>query len=221
MTDIHSGRVVKVISLCMVGFLCILCVGGCSESTASGTNTDWVMDKSELEFQSQPDNPPTTKTLCAMADILATQGRDSECEYVLKRIIQDNPKFLPAYNSLAELQMRQGHTNTAIETLQHALRINPEDTVLLNNLGMCWIVRRDYENALKMFTKAAGIMPENVKYRANMAVALGLMGRDEESLSLFKHVLPEDQANHNLSVLKEAREQAKPVPTTTSRTSTL
>lgn len=219
MTDIRSGRVV--ISLCMVGFLCILYVGGCSESAASGTNTDWVMDKSELEFQSQANNPPTAKTLCAMADILATQGRDSECEYVLKRIIQDNPKFLPAYNSLAELQMRQGHTNTAIETLQHALRINPEDTVLLNNLGMCWLVRRDYEYALKMFTKAAGIMPENVKYRANMAVALGLMGRDEESLSLFKHVLPEDQASHNLSVLQEAREQAKPVPTTTSRTSTL
>jgi len=205
----------------MVGFLCILCVGGCSESAASGTDTDWVMDKSELEFQSQANNPPTAKTLCAMADILATQGRDSECGYVLKRIIQDNPKFLPAYNSLAELQMRQGHTNTAIETLQHALRINPEDTVLLNNLGMCWIVRRDYENALKMFTKAAGIMPENVKYRANMAVALGLMGRDEESLSLFMHVLPEDQASHNLSVLQEAREQAKPAPTTTSQTSTL
>ena len=218
MTDIHSGREVIVISLCMVGFLCILCVGGCSESVASGTNTDWVMDKSELEFQSQSDNPPNAKTLCAMANILAKQGRDTECEYVLKRIIQDNPKFLPAYNSLAELQMRQGHTNTAIETLQHALDINPEDTVLLNNLGMCWIVRRDYENALKMFTKAAGILPENMKYRANMAVALGLIGRDEESLSLFRYVLPEDQANHNLSVLREARNSKKTAPIATFQT---
>lgn len=218
MTDIHSGRVVIFILLCMVGFLCILCVGGCSESAASGTNTDWVMDKSEFEFQSQANNPPTAKTLCAMADILATQGRDSECEYVLKRIIQDNPKFLPAYNSLAELQMRQGRTNTAIETLQHALRINPQDTVLLNNLGMCWIVRRDYEDALKMFTKAAGIMPENVKYRANMAVALGLMGRDEESLSLFKQVLPDDQAKHNLSVLRGAEGTTRPSPAMTSWT---
>jgi len=163
------------------------------------------MDESELEFQLQSNNPPTAKTLCSMADILATQGRDSECEYVLKRIIQDNPKFLPPYNRLAELQMRQGRTNEAIETLQHALRINPDDPVLLNNLGMCWIVRRNYENALKMFTKAAGLMPENAKYRANMAVALGLMGRDDESLSLFKHILPEDEANHNLKVLRGAR----------------
>jgi len=207
MTNIRTARVIT--ALCIVVFLGLFFVCGCTESASSGTDTDWIMDESELEFQLQSNNPPTAKTLCAMADILATQGRDSECEYVLKRIIQDNPKFLPAYNNLAELQMRQGRTNAAIETLQHALRINPDDTVLLNNLGMCWIVRRDYENALKMFTKAAGLMPENMKYRANMAVALGLMGRDDESLSLFKHVLPEDEAIHNLSVLQKARDKAK------------
>jgi Flp pilus assembly protein TadD len=205
------------VSLCIVGLICILCVYGCSEPANSGKNTDWVTDKSDLDFQTQANKPPTAKTLCAMAEILAAQGRDSECEYVLKRIIQDDPKFLPAYNSLAELQMRRGQANTAIETLRHALKINPDDTVILNNLGMCWIVRQDYQNALKMFTKAAGIMPENVKYRANMAVALGLMGREEESLALFKQLLPEDQANHNLTILREARNGEKPVSTTISQ----
>jgi len=212
MTNIYLRRLNIVISLYMVVFFNMLCVSGCSESANSDTETDWIRDKSEIEFQIQDNNPPTAKTLCAMADILATQGRDSECEYVLKRIIQDNPKFLPAYNNLAELQMRRGQTNAAIETLQNGLKINSDDTVLLNNLGMCCIVRCDYENALKMFTKAAGIMPENVKYRANMAVALGLMGRDEESLSLFRQVLPEDQAHHNLSVLSEAKREAKSTP---------
>jgi Flp pilus assembly protein TadD len=61
-------------------------------------------------------------------------------------------------------------------------------------------------------------MPENAKYRANMAVALGLMGRYEESLSLFKQVLPKDQANHNLSVLREAEGTTRPSPATTSKT---
>lgn len=207
MTKIQSVKIIVV--LCILLFTGFLFVCGCTESASSGTDTDWVMDESELKFQMKSDNPPTAKTLCAMADILAAQGRDSECEYVLKKIIQDNPKFLPAYNNLAELQMRQGRTNAAVQTLQQALRINPDDTVLLNNLGMCWIVRRDYENALEMFTKAAGLMPENTKYRANMAVALGLMGRDDESHSLFVQVLPEDEAVHNLSVLKEARNNEK------------
>ena len=206
----HFIRKLYIAALCCVmGFVCMFCIGGCSEPASSERSSDWTVEKSKLDFQPQENNPPTTKTLFAMAEILAAQGRDSECEYVLKKIIQDNPKFLPAYNSLAELQMRQGQTNTAIETLQHALKINPDDPVLLNNLGMCWIVRQDYQNALKMFTKAAGIMPENVKYRANMAVALGLMGRDEEALSLFNQVLPEDEAKHNLIVLQNAGKQTK------------
>ncbi|MHC4557969.1 MAG: tetratricopeptide repeat protein [Planctomycetota bacterium] len=216
MADVRSAKLNLIISLWVGSLVCVLCVSGCSESAGSGSNTDWSMDNPELDFQKQANRPPTVKTLSAMADILATQGRDSECEYVLKRIIQENPKFLPAYNSLAELQMRQGRTNPAIQTLQDALRIHPEDPVLLNNLGMCWIIRGDYENALKMFTKAAGIMPENTKYRANMAVALSLMGRDEESLSLFKQVLPETQANHNLSVLREARKTTKKAPSALS-----
>jgi Flp pilus assembly protein TadD len=144
-----------------------------------------------------------------MAGILGTQGRDSECEFVLKRIIQEYPQFLPAYNKLAELQMRQRRVNEAIDTISSGLRIHSRDPVLLNNLGMCWLVRRDYETALGSFTKAAGIMPENTRYRTNMAVALGLMGRDEESLSLFKQILPEDQANDNLAVLREARKNVK------------
>jgi Flp pilus assembly protein TadD len=217
MISTYIRRLYIVVSFCIVGFIYVLCIDGCTESTNSAKNTDWVTDKSDLDFETQANKPPTAKTLSAMAEILAAQGRDSDCEYVLKRIIQDDPKFLPAYNSLAELQMRQGQTNTAIETLRHALNINPNDPVILNNLGMCWIVRQDYQNALKMFTKAAGIMPENVKYRANMAVALGLMGRDEESLALFKQILPEDQANHNLTILREARNGEKPASTTISQ----
>lgn len=186
----------------------ILCIGGCSESTGPASKTDWATESADSEFQTQGNRPPTPKTLWATAQILAAQGKDTECQYILNRIIREDPKFLPARNSLAELQMRQGRTNEAIETLQDALRIQPEDPVLLNNLGMCWIVRRDYEKALEMFNKAAGLSPENTRYRANMAVALGLMGREEESLSLFKQILPEDQANHNLEVLRQAKENS-------------
>lgn len=184
---------------------CVICVVGCSEPARSGPDTDWVQNDSLSDFEAQANRPPTVKTLWAMADILATQGKDSECEFVLRRIIYEYPSFLPAYNSLAELKMRQGQTKAAIKSLQEGLEIEPETPVLLNNLGMCWIILQDNEIALEMFTKAAGIMPENPKYRANMAVALGLMGRDEESLSLFNQVLPVELANQNLCVLRKTK----------------
>jgi Flp pilus assembly protein TadD len=192
---------------------CLFCFGGCSEPVRSRSNMSSTVDQSELEFQRNRDRPPTVKTLYAMADILATQGKDPECEFMLKRIIQEHPQFFPAYNSLAELQLRQGRVDEAIDTIARGLRIHPRDPVLLNNLGMCWMVHKDYKKALEMFTKAAGVMPANTRYRANMAVALGLLGRYEESLSLFRQVLPEDQANHNLSVLREVSKNAPPAST--------
>ncbi|MHC4657868.1 MAG: tetratricopeptide repeat protein [Planctomycetota bacterium] len=204
MTDICWVKLGRVTSLFLAGAICCLHLGGCSEPVSTGSNAKLVRNNSELEFQRQADRPPTAKTLYAMAGILATQGKNAQCEFVLNRIIQDYPRFLPAYNSLAEVQMRQGRVNAAIETISGGLRIRPRDPVLLNNLGMCRIVHKDYEKALEAFTEAAGVVPENARYRTNMALALGLMGRYEESLSLFKQVLPEDQANHNLNILREA-----------------
>ena len=207
MKDIRPRTPGVLAGLCAGMLLGAFCLGGCAESTTAVPAGGWAQSSTDSEFQTQAGRPPTTKTLWAMADILAAQGKDSECEYVLKQIIQNDPKFLPAYNSLAELQMRQGQPNAATATLQDALRIGLDDPVLLNNLGMCRLVRRDYENALMVFDKAAAIAPENTKYRANMAVALGLMGREEESLALFKQVLPEDQAAHNVEVLRQARKR--------------
>src|SRR4030042_117819 len=163
MTKTRSTKFGVVISFWFVGSICLFCSGGCSESVSSAPDMDSALNPSEQEFQEQANRPPTSKTLFAMADILATQGKDAECEFVLKRIIQENPRYLPAYNSLAELQMRQGRINTAIETIHDAFRINSEDPLLLNNLGVCWIVRGDYEKALDMFTRATGTAPENTR----------------------------------------------------------
>jgi serine/threonine-protein kinase len=143
-----------------------------------------------------------------MAQILAAQGKDAECEFVLRRCVQEHPRFTPAYNSLAELQMRQGRVHEAVDALSAALKIRPRDPVLLNNLGMCLLLRKEYEGALRQFTEAAGLVPENEKYRANMATALGLLGRQEESLALLQQVLPREKAEYNAEVLRKAYDKA-------------
>lgn len=77
--------------------------------------------------------------------------------------------------------------NQIMPRRKHAIKTK---TFLKNLLGIH--TNMEYENALEMFTKAAGIMPENARYRTNMAVALSLMERYEESLFLFKQILLED-----------------------------
>lgn len=203
--DINSSKSALCAALCTWLCICLLCLGGCSESAGTDPDLAGEMNSGADNFHAASKRPPTPKTLCALADILATQGKDAECEYVLRRVLQEHPKYLPAYNSLSELQMRQGLTKEAIGTLNSALEIHPGEPTILNNLGMCRMVQGEYDQALQMFTEAAGAMPGYARYRANMAVALGLLAREEESLALFSQVMCEEDANHNLSVLQEAR----------------
>ncbi len=190
----------------LVGWAGIM-LGGCEGQQRYDARHASGLNDPPPGFEMQQDRRPTQKTLFTMAGILATQGKDRQCEFVLRRCIQEYPRFTPAYNDLAELLMRQGRTNEAVAVLTAANQLRPEDPVLLNNLGMCLMIRREYANALQQFTDAAGLRPENKKYRANMATALGLLGRRDECLSLLHQCLPKEEADHNAQVLQEANER--------------
>jgi tetratricopeptide (TPR) repeat protein len=180
---------------------------GCTDLQETVANNPKVQEyDSDIAFNEGKDLPPTAKTLYSMAEILSLQGRDSNSEIVLKQCINDYPNFTPAYNALAEVQRRQGRINDAIKTLTQGIEVDPRDSVILNNLGMCWLMRGDYEKALDLFTQAAGIMPEKTRYRANMAVALAFLERDEEALSLYMQIMPDNSAEQNLQILKEGRQ---------------
>lgn len=208
---VSRDRREKVGYLSTFSLFCLLtfCCGGlslcsCSTQKSSASYQGLKRDKPAPVAELPRDQPPTAKTLYSMAEILAAQGRDRDCEFVLRRCVQEYTRFTPAYNRLAELQMRQGRIHEAIETLSQALKIRPRDPVLRNNMGMCLLLRQEYEPALRHFTDAAGFVPENEKYRANMAAALGLLGRQEESLALLQQVLPPAKAEHNAEVLRRA-----------------
>ena len=207
MKNIFRAGSVSARLLALAVFIACCWLQGCNEAVKSKNIKKDTLNYSDLDFEKGANQPPTVKTLYALADILSTQGKNAEAELVLKRIIQEHPEFLPAWNSLAELQMRQRHIDEAVNTLSAALKINPNDTILLNNMGMCYMIRQDYNKALEMFTVATGVKPENTKYRANMAVCLAFLGRDDEAMSLYRQILPENQAQHNLNIIRTAREK--------------
>lgn len=183
---------------------CALAWSGCSGDKKQ-VNASGQQAKSDEEFQSGANRPPSANTLYSMARILAAQGKDNECEYVLNRIIKEYPDFVAAYISMAELRMRQDRIEDAITTLSAGLKLMPKSSTIMNDLGMCWLMKSENEKALEQFSQAASLSPENARYRSNMAVALGMMGRYDESLSLFIQVVPTGEAHYNLCVLCEAR----------------
>ncbi len=184
----------------------LLSLAGCQHSAKAPERPYTAEHATQTDFEKTGDKPPSAHTLYAVAEVLAVQQRDAECQFVLNKSIADYPEFIPAYNALAELLMRQGRVNQAIQVLSAALEMQPRDPVLLNNLGMCWIVRGNYQRALDLFSKASGIVPTKTRYRANMAAALGLMAREAEAKALYDQILSEDDTEKNLVILRKARE---------------
>jgi tetratricopeptide (TPR) repeat protein len=140
-----------------------------------------------------------------MSRILTSQGREDQGELLLLKLIAEYPRFIPAYCHLAELRLQQGRFDDAVQELSEGLKIAPKDPILLNNAGVCSLLKGDYEAALSSFSMAAEVVPREARYRANMALALGMMGRYDESLNLYEEVLSEKDAAHNLNVMREIR----------------
>jgi len=178
---------------------------GCGWNMPDKTPSREPVISGDDEFAAGANRPPTVRTLYAMARMLAAQGKDVQAEAAFRSILRDHPEFVPAYADLAELLVRQERIGEAVRTLELALRIAPDDAVLLNDIGMCRFIEQDYPEALNLFTRAAATDLPNARYRANMAAALGMMGRYEESLALYEQVVPLHEAHHNLAVLCEAR----------------
>lgn len=164
----------------------------------------------EPEPQWRPDSekPPEPKTLFAMARLLAAQGKDEQAQFVLEKVIAQQPDLLPAYVDLAELHMRNNRVEAARRTLEQGLKCRPNDAVILNDLGMTFVVKGDYTSAEKLFAQATQACPTETRFKTNLAMAKGMQGQYDEALQLYQQVLRPDQAHYNLGVIAEARQDS-------------
>ena len=187
--------------------LALALLAGCQSQTAAQKKQKTIEEAAvaETDFEQAAERTPTPNTFYAMARILAAQHRDAECQMMLSKIIEMKHDYLPAYNDLAELQMRQRKIDQAADTLHAGLKIAPRQAVLLNNLGMCHLFKEQYAEALANFTQASGAAPEDTRFRANMAMALGLLGRYDEALALYQQITTPADAHYNLGVIADSR----------------
>ena len=185
----------------------LLSLAGCGPTKSNSSPPQQALTSAQAddEFEKGVDRPPTPQTLHALARMCAANGKDAQCEQILRQIVTKFPTFLPAYVDLAELQVRQRRLDDALQTLGAALRISAHDPVVLNDQGMCWLIKGEYEKAFGSFSQASAVQPNNARYRGNMALALGMLGRYDESLSLYEQVLSPADAHANLAVLCAAR----------------
>ena len=161
---------------------------------------------SEAErFELGAGKQPEMSTRLSLAHIRAQQGREREAEAMLQQIVAESPECAPAWVELASVGLKQGLVDGAIAVLRQAAEIHPDDPVVLNDLGLCLLLRGEASQAVDLFGRAAAMALEDARPRANLALALGLSGRFEESEALYRQLLPAADVEHNLALLRAAR----------------
>jgi len=180
--------------LALTLLLAVPLLGACA-SDASGA-PDWA---------AAANREPDADSLHAVARLYVAQGRDREAEASLRQVLDRDPGFLPAYEELARLYVRRELLDGAIAALELGLRQDAQDPVLLNDLGLCRLLQHDLRGATEAFTRAAGASPDDTRPRANLALALALLGRDEEALALWQQLLPSAEAAANVALVAASR----------------
>lgn len=196
-------KLVTIVKMCLAVLglsTMMLLTPGCDKNdmkSASGAEVadDWAPE----------DLAPTPRTLLALARILQSQGKDPQAQFVLEKILREDPMFIPAYVELAELHMRNDRVTAAREIIQEGLQRHPNDGVLLNDMGMTFAVKEQYSEAQKYFEQTVSACPQNKKFRMNLAMALGMQGHYEKAYEMYCRALGPDEAHYNLGVLAEAR----------------
>jgi len=194
------SRTVNILALSLVALSVSAC--GLTGPKDGAKASDQARDAG---FDVAGDRPATPKTLTTMSRLLINQRRYDEAEKLLKQAVAQTPAYLPAFTALAELQISTGRPDDALATLRTAIAAAPNDALLHNDAGMCYLTKKDYDNALVSFTRAVELDARPPRYRANRAMALGMLGKYEEALAAYATVLSPADAHYNLAILCRLR----------------
>ncbi len=85
------------------------------------------------------------------------EGRFSEAETVLNKVISQNPKYADVHNKLGIISNLNGDLKKAVEHFENALVLNPRYTEASLNLAVTYNDLGEFQKAEEVFTLAAQI----------------------------------------------------------------
>ena len=99
--------------------------------------------------------------------------------------------------------MQLGRNEEAQQYYAAALKIVPEEPTVLSNLGLSYMLQNNLPKAEQVLGRAYQRNQSDARIRANLALVLGLQGRETEAEILVKADLPPDQAAAKVAALRE------------------
>ncbi|MDQ1409961.1 MAG: hypothetical protein QOJ41_1696 [Acidobacteriaceae bacterium] len=169
---------------CSLGFLGIFAIAGLSESrsakpvsgiaTAQAEISHGNLDSAEQKLwtilSSEPNQP---EALALLGVIRGRQKRYPEAEALLRRVLQLDPKSLPAHRNLANALIAQNKPDAAITEYVELIKLAPRDNLARIDLAHLYLARGQFADAL---SSLEAIPPGQFPADAIPAKAASLLG---------------------------------------------
>jgi Flp pilus assembly protein TadD len=154
-------------------------------------------------------NAGNTALLAAYGRALADNGNFQQAYDVLSRAHSPEDPDWHILSVQGTVLDQLGRHDEARQYYATALKIAPDEPSVLSNLGLSYLLSNELPKAEEALRKAYGRPDADKRVRVNLAVVVGLEGRQSEAESIVKSGLPPDEAAANAAYLKRllARKQ--------------
>jgi len=134
-------------------------------------------------------------------------GEWDKARLVYEDIRQKQPDNLDAVHRLGIVADAQRRHAEAEQLFLYVLERQPRNAALLADLGYCYFLQGQLAKAESALLKATKWEPSNQRYRNNLGLVVGHLGRHEEALDHFREAGSEADAQYNLAFVYAAQER--------------
>jgi tetratricopeptide (TPR) repeat protein len=126
------------------------------------------------------------------------EGNGSAAEASMRRALEIDPNYLPAYSSLAAIFINAKQEDRAIEEYKKILAIRPDNATVYTLIGMLEDSRQNFDAAIDSYKKALELDPNAVIAANNLAWSYAANGKGnlDEAVRLAQTVV---QRNPNVA----------------------
>jgi Flp pilus assembly protein TadD len=148
---------------------------------------------------------PNTVTRFNIARLYERQKRLGAARKLYAELYTENPQNLDVTHRLAVVSTRLGDFEQANSYYQESLALDPQNADVLADFGYSLHLQGDIEGAEATLRESLDLDPDNKRTIGNLALVVGMNGRLGESLSLYRRIISEAEAQANLGYIHVQR----------------
>jgi len=135
-----------------------------------------------------------------LANYFVAKGEAAKAEAALKKAIELEQVFVPAYINLADVYRMKGNDTEAYRVLSTAKQLAPNNADVRHALGLVMVRQNKTDQAIAELEVAASLAKDNARYIYVYAVALNSTGKSKHALEQLQ--IAHDRFPQNVEVLQ-------------------